>query len=76
MTSKKTTPVKETKTKKTDTKTVASKAKKPAVTKKEITDEEVRNKAEEIYQSRLATGEHGDHLSDWLTAEKALKSEE
>ncbi len=39
-----------------------------------ITEDDIRKKAEEIYNARMASGEAGDHESDWLKAEKALKS--
>ncbi len=39
-----------------------------------ITDEDIRKKAEEIYNARVAAGEEGNHESDWLAAEKALKA--
>ena len=39
-----------------------------------ITEEDIRKKAEEIYNARVASGEAGDHESDWLAAEKALKA--
>jgi hypothetical protein len=46
-------------------KTTAKKAKKISV-------EDIRNRAEKIYQERLAHGKQGDHLSDWLQAEKEM----
>ncbi len=65
---------------KTNTKKVAEKkapAKKTSTTTKAkpaITDEDIRKKAEEIYNARVASGEEGNHESDWLNAEKALKA--
>jgi hypothetical protein len=39
---------------------------------KKISEEDIRKKAEKIYQERLAHGKQGDHLSDWLQAEKEV----
>ena len=50
-------------------KTTKSTAAKPA-----ITEEDIRKKAEEIYNARMVSGEAGTTESDWLNAEKALKS--
>ncbi|HSO85008.1 MAG TPA: hypothetical protein VLQ91_00550 [Draconibacterium sp.] len=50
-------------------KTTKTSAAKPA-----ITEEDIRKKAEEIYNARVASGEPGNHESDWLAAEKALKA--
>ncbi len=36
-------------------------------------EEEIRAAAEEIYRKRLAAGQNGDELSDWLEAEKIVK---
>jgi hypothetical protein len=74
MATKKVTPA----TAKTPVKRVTEKpaAVKTAITttaKPEITEEDIRNKAEEIFFARINSGEAGDHLSDWLAAEKALK---
>jgi hypothetical protein len=41
---------------------------------KTITDEDIRQKAREIYEQRMAHGEPGDSLQDWLEAEKSLKN--
>jgi len=49
----------------TTTKTTAKKVKK-------ISAEDIRNRAERIYQERLSHGKQGDHLSDWLQAEKEI----
>ena len=67
---------------KTTTKKVAEKkapaAKVPAAkttkAKPAITEQDIRKKAEEIYNARVASGEEGNHESDWLNAEKALKA--
>ena len=40
--------------------------------KKRITEEDIRLRAQKIYQERLAAGNYGDHLSDWLQAEKEI----
>jgi hypothetical protein len=76
MATKKVTPAAE----KATTKKVAEK-KAPAVkttkttkAKPAITEEDIRKKAEEIYNARVASGEEGNHESDWLKAEKALKA--
>ena len=53
--------------------TVKPAAKKSTPKKTSITESDIRKKAEEIFQKRLATGEEGDHVSDWLKAEEALK---
>jgi hypothetical protein len=37
-----------------------------------ISAEDIRLRAEKIYQERLAHGKQGDHLSDWLQAEKEM----
>jgi hypothetical protein len=51
----------------------ATKAKKTTAKKVVITDEDIRRRAEEIFKERTARGESGDHLSDWIKAEKELK---
>ena len=73
MATKKVTPV----AAKTTTKKVAEKkapAAKTTKAKPAITEEDIRKKAEEIYNARVASGEEGNHESDWLNAEKALKA--
>jgi uncharacterized protein YcbX len=40
--------------------------------RKKISAEDIRQRAVEIYQDRMQKGQHGDELSDWLTAEKQL----
>jgi hypothetical protein len=52
----------------------AAKTTKTTKAKPAITEEDIRKKAEEIYNARVAAGEPGDHESDWLNAEKALKA--
>ena len=47
---------------------------KTTTAKPAITEEDIRKKAEEIYNARVAAGEPGNHESDWLNAEKALKA--
>jgi hypothetical protein len=47
-------------------------ATKKTTTKKRITEEDIRVRAERIYQERLAAGKGGDHVSDWLQAEKEI----
>jgi uncharacterized membrane protein len=51
----------------------ATTAKKSAVKKITVSDDDIRRRAEEIYAERLARGEHGNHLDDWLKAEQELK---
>ena len=62
-----------------------NKPKKTPVTGKAVTDnkvtafklgpgeEEIRVKAKEIYNERIARGEHGTPEHDWLKAEQLLK---
>ena len=52
----------------------AVKGKKVTANKSRPGEEEIRAKASEIYYERLARGEHGTAESDWLEAEKSLKS--
>ena len=40
--------------------------------KKKISADDIRVRAEQIYQERLNKGQHGDELSDWLSAEEEL----
>lgn len=49
--------------------TTTTKSKAP---KKKISEEDIRLRAEKIYHERLARGRSGDHLSDWLQAEKEI----
>jgi hypothetical protein len=46
---------------------------KAAVKKQEFTDEQIAMKAYEIYQARLARGDHGDGDDDWHKAVEALR---
>lgn len=74
MATKKVTPAAEKTTVKKAAEKPAAAAKTTKTTKaKPITEEDIRKKAEEIYNARLVSGETGNHESDWLNAEKALK---
>jgi len=42
--------------------------------KKSITQEDIRKRAEKIFNNRIAKGIPGSPESDWLQAEKELKS--
>ncbi len=48
--------------------------KKKAAPAKKVSAETIRKRAEQIYQTRINNGGQGDELSDWLQAEKELKS--
>jgi hypothetical protein len=76
MATKKVTPAAEkTTVKKTAEKpAAAAKTTKTTKAKPAITEEDIRKKAEELYNARLVSGEAGNHESDWLNAEKALKA--
>lgn len=76
MATKKVTPAAEkTTTKKVaEKKAPAAKTTKTTKAKPAVTEEDIRKKAEEIYNARVASGEEGNHESDWLNAEKALKA--
>lgn len=75
MATKKVTPAAaKTPVKKATEKPAAAKTTKTTTAKPAITEEDIRKKAEEIYNARVASGEAGDHESDWLAAEKALKA--
>ena len=52
----------------------AVKSKKVTTTKSGPSEEEIREKAKEIYQERIARGEHGTKEDDWLKAEELLRS--
>ncbi|MGF7141490.1 hypothetical protein [Roseimarinus sediminis] len=52
------------------TKKTSSKSK--TATKKEISENDIRNKAQEIYENRIAKGIAGNEISDWVQAEKEL----
>ena len=74
MATKKVTPAAaKTTVKKATVKPAAAKTTKTTTTKPAITEADIRKKAEEIYNARVASGEPGNHESDWLNAEKALK---
>ena len=49
------------------------KRKKVTTSKSEPSEVEIRDKAKEIYQKRIARGENGNELNDWLKAEELLK---
>jgi hypothetical protein len=51
------------------TKTTGTKKTKPV-----FTEADIRQKAQEIYHARIASGEPGTEESDWLKAEEALKA--
>ena len=70
-TAKKATAKKATTKKATTTKTKTTKTKK---TTPVFTEADIRQKAQEIFNARMASGEPGDQESDWLNAEKALKA--
>ena len=76
MATKKVTPAaaKTTAKKATEKKAPAAKTAKTTKAKPAITEDDIRKKAEEIYNARVASGEAGNHESDWLNAEKALKA--
>jgi len=50
-----------------------SKTKKQTVSKTKPTEEEIRMKAQELYDQRMSSGEHGTASDDWHKAEKLLK---
>lgn len=52
----------------------ALKSKKGTTGKSGPSEEEIRKKAKEIYHERIARGEHGTALDDWLKAEELLRS--
>jgi len=60
--------------KKTPEKREAVKSKEVTTSKSEPGEEEIREKAKEIYYERIAHGRHGTPESDWLEAEKLLRS--
>jgi hypothetical protein len=70
----KTTKVQKTsKQKKTSDIGKADRSKKVAARKSGPSEEEIRVKAREIYHDRIARGEHGTTVDDWLKAEELLK---
>ena len=48
-------------------------SKKVTAIKSGPSEEEIRDKAKEIYQQRIESGEPGNELNDWLKAEELLK---
>jgi len=76
MATKKVTPAaaKTTVKKTTEKPAAAAKTTKTTKAKPAFTEEDIRKKAEEIYNARIVSGEAGNHESDWLNAEKALKA--
>jgi hypothetical protein len=50
-------------------------AKKAAPKKQEFTDQQIAMKAYEIYQARMARGDHGQSDDDWHMAVKELRKE-
>ena len=55
------------------TKTTAKKVK-PSPRKKKISAHDIQMRAQEIYNERMRAGITGDDLSDWLQAERELKT--
>ncbi len=58
-------------TKKATTKAKTTRTKK---TKPVVTEADIRQRAQEIYNARVASGEPGDENTDWLKAEEQLKA--
>jgi len=73
-TAKKATTKKATAKKAAPKKATAAKSTKTKTTKPVITEADIRQKAQEIFNARLVSGEAGSEESDWLNAEKALKA--
>ena len=68
-------PVKKTAAKKATTKkATTAKTTKTKKTKPVITEADIRQRAQEIYNARVASGEPGDENTDWLKAEEQLKA--
>jgi hypothetical protein len=61
------------KPKKTSETGKTGRSKKVTTRKSGPSEEEIRAKAKEIYHERIARGEHGTTVDDWLKAEKLLK---
>ena len=61
-------------TKKTTTTKKSTTVGKKTTSKAKISADAIRRRAEEIYRERISNGNHGDEVSDWLQAEKELKS--
>jgi hypothetical protein len=55
------------------TKTTAKKVT-PSSRKKKISSNDIQIRAQQIYSNRIREGIAGDDLSDWLQAEKELKT--
>ena len=49
------------------------KSKRVTTSKSLPNEEEIRKKANEIYQQRIARGEHGTAIDDWHKAEELLR---
>jgi hypothetical protein len=61
------------KQKKTSETGKADRSKKVTTSKSGPSEEEIRDKAREIYHERMARGEHGTSVDDWIKAEELLK---
>lgn len=62
-----------TKTRSTDSKKTSVKASASVSKKRNVTVDDIRDRAEKIYNKRVAKGIHGSPETDWLQAEKELK---
>jgi hypothetical protein len=62
------------KPKKTSVVGEAVKSEKVTTDKSGPSEEEIREKAKEIYNERIARGEHGTKEDDWIKAEELLRS--
>jgi len=56
------------------TKKTKTTAKKATVRKAKYSSDDIQRRADQIYHNRVKAGKPGDELSDWLQAEKELKS--
>ncbi|MBN2522077.1 MAG: DUF2934 domain-containing protein [Bacteroidales bacterium] len=56
------------------TKKTKTTVKKAPVRKTKYSSADIQKRAEQIYLKRIQAGKPGDELSDWLQAEKELKS--
>jgi len=61
------------KQKKSSATTEAVSSKKITISNSGPDEEEIRAKAKEIYNERMARGEHGTSEGDWIKAEELLK---
>jgi hypothetical protein len=61
------------KQKKTSETGKTGRSKKVTTTRSGPSEEDIRAKAREIYHERVARGEHGTSVDDWLKAEELLK---